>query len=99
MVIMIPLSPHRRSACVRDPVVPRGDGAEKHTVSTSYTHRAAKSEPGGQLFDRRGFDGSGRWSGTPWLVLMRQPHQLGIERKDPLPAFGGRLIELAEPHR
>ena len=25
--------------------------------------------------------------------------QLGVERKDPLPAFGGRLVELAEPHR
>ena len=30
---------------------------------------------------------------------MREPDELGVERKDPLPAFGGRLVELAEPHR
>src|SRR5688572_27166192 len=36
---------------------------------------------------------------SPRLVLVREPDQLGVERKDPLPAFGGRLVELAEPHR
>jgi hypothetical protein len=32
-------------------------------------------------------------------VLVREPDELGVERKDALPAFGGRLVELAEPHR
>ena len=36
---------------------------------------------------------------SPRLVLVREPDELGLERKDPLPAFGGRLVELAEPHR
>jgi hypothetical protein len=32
-------------------------------------------------------------------VLVREPDQLGVERKHPLPAFGVRFVELAEPHR
>src|SRR3954449_7753481 len=35
--------------------------------------------------------------GPPWLALVRKPDELGVERKDPLPAFGGRLVRLAEP--
>ena len=31
-------------------------------------------------------------------MLVREPDQLGVERKHPLPAFGGRLVELAEPN-
>src|SRR5215208_3607614 len=38
-------------------------------------------------------------AGSPWLVLVREPDQLGVERKDPQPAFGGQLVELAEPNR
>ena len=37
--------------------------------------------------------------GSPWLVHVCEPDELGVERKDPLSAFGGRLVELAEPHR
>src|SRR5688572_26314988 len=37
--------------------------------------------------------------GSPWLALVGEPDELGVERKDPLPPFGGRLVELAEPHR
>ena len=32
-------------------------------------------------------------------MLVREPDQLGFERKDPQLAFGLRLVELAEPHR
>src|SRR5215208_7554125 len=38
-------------------------------------------------------------AGSPWLVLVREPHQLGVERTHPQLAFGVRLVELAEPHR
>src|SRR4051794_16401217 len=36
---------------------------------------------------------------SPWLVLVREPDQLGVERTYPQLAFGLRLVELAEPHR
>ena len=32
-------------------------------------------------------------------MLVREPDQLGVEREHALPAFGGRLVELAVPHR
>ena len=32
-------------------------------------------------------------------MLVREPDQLGVERKHPQLAFGVRLVELAEPHR
>ena len=32
-------------------------------------------------------------------MLVREPDQLWVERKHPHPAFSGRLVELAEPHR
>ena len=32
-------------------------------------------------------------------MLVREPDQLGVERNHPQPAFGGRLVELAEPNR
>src|SRR5687767_12221638 len=35
----------------------------------------------------------------PRLMLVREPDQLGVEREHALPAFGGRLVELAVPHR
>src|SRR5262245_15508506 len=38
-------------------------------------------------------------AGSPWLVLVREPDQLGVERTYPQLAFGMRLVELAEPHR
>jgi hypothetical protein len=38
-------------------------------------------------------------AGSPWLVLVREPDQVGVEREHALPAFGGRLVELAEPNR
>jgi hypothetical protein len=38
-------------------------------------------------------------AGSPWLVLVREPDQLGVERTDPQLAFGVRLVELAEPNR
>src|ERR687890_1448667 len=38
-------------------------------------------------------------AGSPWLVLVREPDQLGVERTHPQLAFGVRLVELAEPDR
>ena len=38
-------------------------------------------------------------AGSPWLVLVREPDQLGLERTHPQLAFGLRLVELAEPNR
>src|SRR5918996_1251033 len=38
-------------------------------------------------------------AGPPWLVLVREPDQLGVERTHPQLAFGVRLVELAEPNR
>ena len=38
-------------------------------------------------------------AGSPWLVLVREPDQLGVERTHPQLAFGVRLVELAEPNR
>src|SRR5919205_306324 len=45
---------------------------------------------------RRDASGGG---GSLWLVLVREPHQLGVERTHPQLAFGVRLVELAEPNR
>src|SRR3954471_23149109 len=39
----------------------------------------------------------GAWS--PWLVLVCEPDQLGVERTHQELAFGVRLVELAEPDR
>ena len=44
---------------------------------------------------RRALDGAG----SPRLVLVREPDQLGVERAHPQLAFGVRLVELAEPNR
>src|ERR687888_73534 len=38
-------------------------------------------------------------AGSPWLVLVREPDQLGVERTHPQLAFGVRLVELAGPNR
>src|SRR6266536_5470421 len=38
-------------------------------------------------------------AGSPWLVLVREPDQLGVERAHPQLAFGVRLIEFDEPNR
>src|SRR3954447_20880082 len=38
-------------------------------------------------------------AGSPWLVLVREPDQLGVERTHPQLAFGVRLVELAERDR
>src|SRR4051812_50219585 len=38
-------------------------------------------------------------TGSPWLVLVREPDRLGLERTHPQLAFGVRLVELAEPDR
>ena len=38
-------------------------------------------------------------AGSPRLVLVREPDQLGVEHAHPQLAFGARLIELAEPNR
>src|SRR5690349_4036286 len=37
-------------------------------------------------------------AGSPRLVLVREPDQLGVERAHPQLAFGVRLVELAEPN-
>jgi hypothetical protein len=37
--------------------------------------------------------------GTPRLLLVRKPDQLGVERAHPQLAFGLRLVELAVPNR
>src|SRR5664280_1790384 len=34
-------------------------------------------------------------AGSPWLVLVREPDQLGVERTYPQLAFGLRLVEFA----
>src|SRR4249920_4049755 len=36
--------------------------------------------------------------GSPRLVLVREPDQLGVERAHPQLALGARLVELAEPN-
>src|SRR3954470_15652480 len=36
---------------------------------------------------------------SPWLVLVREPDHLGVERTHQELAFGVRLVELAEPDR
>src|SRR4051794_22192506 len=38
-------------------------------------------------------------AGSPRLVRVREPDQLGVERAHPQLAFGARLVELAKPHR
>src|SRR5689334_23871621 len=38
-------------------------------------------------------------AGSPRLVLVREPDQLGVERAHPQLAFGARLVELAKPNR
>lgn len=38
-------------------------------------------------------------AGSPRLVLVREPDQLGVERAHPQLAFGVRLVEFAEPNR
>jgi hypothetical protein len=38
-------------------------------------------------------------AGSPWLVRVREPDQLGIERAHSQLAFRVRLVELAEPDR
>src|SRR5438034_4156350 len=38
-------------------------------------------------------------AGSPRLVLVREPDQLGVERANPQLAFGVRLVKLAEPNR
>ena len=37
--------------------------------------------------------------GSPRLVRVREPDQLGVERAHSPLAFGARLVELAEPDR
>src|SRR5438105_710132 len=37
--------------------------------------------------------------GSPRLVLVREPDQLGVERAHPQLALGVRLVKLAEPNR
>src|SRR5688500_2754195 len=37
-------------------------------------------------------------AGLPWLVLVREPDQLGVEREDAAPSFSRRLVELAVPY-
>src|SRR6478672_2014524 len=49
----------------------------------------------GSLLRGRVLDGAG----PPRLVLVREPHQLGVERAHPQLAFGARLVELAEANR
>src|SRR5215472_15571939 len=38
-------------------------------------------------------------AGSPRLVLVREPDQLGVERAHPQLAFGARLVELAKANR
>src|SRR3954447_6716550 len=38
-------------------------------------------------------------AGSPWLVLVREPDQLGVERTHPHLAFGVRLVELSQTDR
>src|SRR5689334_22170545 len=56
--------------------------------------RMTGAEPGKPGKRRRdALDGAG----SPRLVLVREPDQLGVERAHPQLAFGVRLVELAEP--
>src|SRR4051812_50120317 len=66
--------------------------AERQSTRWPWTRRAERPD-WGHLRDAS--DGAG----SPWLVLVREPHQLGVERTHQQLAFGVRLVELAEPNR
>ena len=63
-----------------------------HAASPASRSRSSSAEP-----RWRGPRDASDGAGSPWLVLVREPDQLGVERKDPLAAFGWRLVELAVP--
>jgi hypothetical protein len=43
--------------------------------------------------------GRARGAGSPWLVLVREPDLLGIERADSPLSFVARLVQFTGPHR
>src|SRR5918997_6970213 len=79
----------------------RGRGPRRPSARRSRLGRRRPPSPRacrrGRSWRRRSDASDG--AGGPWLVLVREPDQLGVERKDPQPAFGGRLVELAVPNR
>ncbi len=68
------------------------------TPSSSRSRRKRRPPPSPRRLRERRRDASDG-AGSPRLVLVREPDQLGVERAHPQPAFGGRLVELAVPHR
>ena len=70
-----------------------GEPSGKARARSSRARSRRAGNPGGPEGDA--LDGAG----SPGLVLVREPDQLGLERAHPQLAFGVRLIELAEPNR
>ena len=75
--------------------------AKSSTCSTSCTIAGSSACSTASAVTRRSegdkvvLDGAG----SPRLVLVREPGQLGVERTHPQLAFGARLVELAKPNR
>jgi hypothetical protein len=76
--------PHSNTATRR----PRGKRQDCEIQPTGETAEVLLRSGGG-------LDGRG----SPRLVLMRQPDQLGVEGAHPQLSYGMRLVELAERHR
>src|SRR3954452_1620052 len=66
--------------------------AEGHSTRWPWTRRSQRLH-WGHLRDASG------GAGSPWLVLVREPDHLRVERTHQELAFGVRLGELAEPDR
>src|SRR5439155_5525044 len=85
----------RQAAGVRtkDPAPHRRDDRRLNGAGAAGPRRAwvDSRRPG----RRDALDGAG----SPRLVLVREPDQLGVEPAHPQLAFGVRLVELAEPNR
>src|SRR5215217_1470747 len=84
-----PIDPSDRGHLVGPP----GFGA--HQFSSSSTRLLVTWHSTTQRAPGHASDGAR----SPWLVLVREPDQLGVERTHPQLAFGVRLVELAEPNR
>ena len=75
----------RRAPVPRPEAVPRRRGS-----ADRRTRRRAVVLPAGDASDG---------SGPPWLVRVREPDELRVERTYQQLALGVRIVELAEPHR
>src|ERR1043166_2951669 len=75
------------------PYLASGEPSGKARARSSRARSRRAGNPGGPEGDA--LDGAG----SPRLVLVREPDQLGLERAHPQLSFGVRLVELAEPNR